>query len=64
MAGNLLPCTTYYWQVVTENGCGERTAGPIWSFTTKGIPADFDEDCDVDMVDLAIFASYWLYGTD
>ncbi len=25
--------TTYYWQVVATNCCGE-TAGPVWSFTT------------------------------
>jgi len=60
--GSLQPCTTYYWQVMAENVCGEQTAGPIWSFTTKSIPADFDEDCDVDLADLATFASYWLYG--
>jgi len=26
-------------------------------------PGDLDDDCDVDMADLAILAKYWLVGT-
>jgi hypothetical protein len=62
--GILWPCTTYYWQVVVKNDCGEQTTGPIWSFKTESVPADFDRDCDVDFGDLAIFSSYWLYGVE
>ncbi|MCG3195563.1 MAG: hypothetical protein GHCLOJNM_00029 [bacterium] len=32
-AGRLDADTTYYWQVVTRNCCGEAI-GPVWSFTT------------------------------
>lgn len=55
----LKPCMTYYWQVVSKNYCGE-TEGPIWSFTTTSVPADFDKDCDVDFEDLRKLVLYWL----
>jgi hypothetical protein len=31
--------TTYYWQVVAENSCGQME-GPVWSFTTEIINQD------------------------
>jgi hypothetical protein len=34
----LAPGTTYYWQVVAKTMAEQRTAGPIWSFTTAGAP--------------------------
>jgi len=55
----LKPCTSYYWQVVSKNYCGE-TEGPIWLFTTTSVPADFDKDCDVDFEDLRKLVLYWL----
>ncbi|MHC4748879.1 MAG: hypothetical protein ACYTFW_03300, partial [Planctomycetota bacterium] len=57
-------CKTYYWQVVAKNTIGETATGNIWSFTAESVPADFDEDCDVDFSDLAVFASYWLFSPD
>jgi hypothetical protein len=32
-APTLAPSTTYFWQIVANNG-GGSTAGPVWSFTT------------------------------
>jgi len=61
-ANDLVACKAYYWQVVAKNTCGQ-TKGPVWSFTTASVPADFDRDCDVDFADLAVFASYWLFGS-
>lgn len=55
----LKPCTTYYWRIVSKNFCSE-TEGPIWSFTTASVAADFDKDCDVDFEDLAELVLYWL----
>ncbi len=34
----LQPGTTYYWRIVSRTVAGLQTAGPISSFTTKGIP--------------------------
>jgi subtilisin-like proprotein convertase family protein len=61
--GSLEHCKTYYWQVIARNAGGDTVAGPVWSFTTETVPADLDEDCDVDFDDLAIFMEYWGFGT-
>jgi hypothetical protein len=29
--------TTYYWKIVAKNGCGNTTAGAVWSFVTRSI---------------------------
>ncbi|HEX4567718.1 MAG TPA: hypothetical protein VH138_13865, partial [Vicinamibacterales bacterium] len=34
----LAPGTTYYWRVVAKTMAEQRTAGPVWSFTTAGAP--------------------------
>lgn len=34
----LAPGTTYYWRVVAKTMAEQRTAGPVWSFTTGGGP--------------------------
>ena len=34
----LAPGTTYYWKVVAKTMAEQRTAGPVWSFTTAGGP--------------------------
>jgi hypothetical protein len=26
---------TYYWKILPRNNCGQSTAGPVWSFTTR-----------------------------
>ncbi|HPO16632.1 MAG TPA: S8 family serine peptidase [Candidatus Hydrogenedentes bacterium] len=51
--GYLTGDTTYYWQVVSKNCCGE-VPGPLWSFTTRPcylptVPADpFPADASLD----------------
>ena len=59
MNNALIPCTTYYWKVVSKNSCGQSD-GPIWSFSTASITPDFDNDCDVDFEDLQRLVLYWL----
>ncbi len=57
--------TTHYWQVdTTYNGLG-TVEGTLWSFTTTPCPvSDLDDDCDVDVDDLAAMMAQWLdaYG--
>lgn len=36
--GTLLPNTTYYWQIIAKNFCGDSTTSSIWSFTTATTP--------------------------
>ena len=38
--GPLTAGERYYWQVVARTVSGRTTTGPLWSFTTKGQPAD------------------------
>ncbi|MFH2093258.1 MAG: right-handed parallel beta-helix repeat-containing protein, partial [Pseudomonadota bacterium] len=37
---SLLPGNTYFWQVTTKDAAGESTPGPVWQFTTGGLPPD------------------------
>ncbi|MEM4258125.1 MAG: NosD domain-containing protein [Candidatus Thermoplasmatota archaeon] len=38
------PSTTYYWKIVAEDNHGATTEGPLWSFTTSGMPTlDFGD---------------------
>jgi M6 family metalloprotease-like protein len=48
--GGLLGLTTYYWQIVSKNCCGQAP-GPVWSFRTASASPDFDHDGDVDQAD-------------
>ena len=57
--------TTYFWQIVATDGEDVFT-GPMWSFTTivpdctEEIPGDANDDCQVNLEDLALVASGWL----
>lgn len=59
-SGGLMPCTTYYWQVVAKNSCGQ-TAGNVWSFMTGYGVWDFEPDCNVNNLDLRLFVGQWLH---
>jgi hypothetical protein len=55
--------TTYYWQIVAEDGSGDSTVGPIWSFTTEPIPkacGDCNGDGSLTVAD-AIYTISYLY---
>jgi len=44
---------TYYWRIDEKNAAG-TTTGAVWTFKIRSsIPADFDNDGDVDMADFA-----------
>lgn len=52
--GPLETHTTYYWRIDEVNGQGVTT-GAVWSFTTDGVPGDYDGDGDVDQEDFGMF---------
>ena len=69
LVSNLDWSTTYYWQV--ESVYPEQTLfSVIRSFTTvawrcqEQLIMDFNNDCRVDLLDLAMFSQYWLAETD
>jgi hypothetical protein len=35
---DLLPGTTYHWRIVSKTWANRTNSGPVWSFTTAGIP--------------------------
>jgi len=39
--GTLLANTTYYWQVVAKNACGDAVGSSTWTFTTSGVPCGY-----------------------
>ncbi|MBI4581482.1 MAG: hypothetical protein HY718_17405, partial [Planctomycetes bacterium] len=39
-----------YWRIDEVNAYGQTT-GDVWTFRTRRLKADFDQDGDVDMVD-------------
>jgi len=51
-------CTTYYWQIIARNSCGQ-TPGAVWSFTT-GLTGDLNNDDAVDLTDFAGLMHAWL----
>lgn len=56
--GELDEFETYYWQVVGKTRCSSKI-GDVWSFNT--CPAgDYDDDCDVDLMDFSVFAAAWM----
>ena len=47
--GDVTPDTTYYWQIVAIDQCGEQIDGPIWSFTvSEDQPNPDPQDSDGD----------------
>lgn len=52
--GTLELNTRYYWRIDEINAQGVN-AGPVWSFVTEGIAADYDGDGDVDLDDFGAF---------
>ncbi len=61
---DLLPGATYFWQVVSEDGAGETTAGPVWRFTTEGTPPDlaltaiaWDPETNIDAGQTVVFTA-------
>ncbi|MBI4580786.1 MAG: hypothetical protein HY718_13850 [Planctomycetes bacterium] len=52
--GTLHPRTTYFWRIDEVNVFG-TTIGPVWSFTTRLLPGDADDDGDVDQEDFGRF---------
>ncbi len=52
--GPLESRTTYYWRIDEVNASG-TTLGPVWTFTTRGVPGDMDQDADVDQADFGLF---------
>src|SRR4029079_7720381 len=46
---------TYYWRVDEIPPVGPAVIGTVWSFSTLLIPADFDNDLDVDQSDFGRF---------
>lgn len=43
---------TYYWRIDEISAFGTAT-GPVWTFTVRPLPGDFDLDGDVDQTDFA-----------
>ena len=54
-------CTTYFWRVLSDNGCCPNTSGPVWSFTTS-IPSDLNISGNVDMLDYSLFTPLYELG--
>jgi hypothetical protein len=67
--GNLDWSTDYYWQVESVYA-EESYLSVLRFFTTAGfrcaevLPMDFNGDCRVDLLDLSLFAEYWLVETE
>jgi hypothetical protein len=63
----LQPGTYYYWRIDVEDE-GKVYTGPVWKFSTlvelpnclEDLPADLNQDCEVNIIDLWILAQQWL----
>ena len=53
--------TTYFWQIVAHNSVGSTT-GPIWSFTTAGLPAQMTSPAPWSTVTATTIAFQWNGG--
>lgn len=58
--------TVYYWQIIARDNFGDSTVGPLWSFTTEGLPicGDADGEGNVNISDAVYTINYVFAGGD
>jgi lamin tail-like protein/concanavalin A-like lectin/glucanase superfamily protein/CotH protein len=61
--------TQYFWRIDTRYPGDIEETGDVWIFLTRDkfsscLPGDLDGDCDVDNVDMYLFAQQWLHDVN